>query len=135
MARHTVRAEWLGRMRFQLCDRAGFPVMMSQPEGVKGSDLLPMSLIGCAAWDVMDILKKQRQQITALEVSADSEREEEAPWRFKKICLRYKISGHDINQNAVQRAVALTEGKYCSIYATLRAAIELVSEVEILEFL
>jgi len=52
---------------------------MTQPMGVNGSNLLPLSLIGCAAWDVMDILKKQRRQITALEVSADNEREEEAP--------------------------------------------------------
>ena len=132
MAVETVHAHWVEENVFLLRDHFGFPIVMTQPLGVNGTDLLPLSLIGCAAWDVMDILKKQHQQITALEVSADSEREEEAPWRFKKICLRYKISGHDINQDAVRRAVALSEGKYCSIYATLRAAIELESEVEIL---
>jgi putative redox protein len=131
MAVETVHAQWVEDQVFLLRDHFGFPVVMTQPMGVNGADLLPMSLIGCAAWDVMDILKKQRQQITALEVSADSEREEEAPWRFTKIRLRYKISGRDINPDAVQRAVSLSEGKYCSIYATLRAAIELVSEVEI----
>ena len=132
MAIETVHVDWVEEQVFLLRDHFGFPIVMTQPLGVNGADLLPLSLIGCAAWDVMDTLKKQRQQITALEVSAESEREDEAPWRFKKICLRYKISGYEINPDAVRRAVALSEGKYCSIYATLRAAIELVSEVEIL---
>ena len=132
MAVETVHANWIEGKVFLLKDHFGFPIVMTQPNGVNGADLLPLSLIGCAAWDVIDILKKQHQQITALEVTAESEREDEAPWRFKKICLHYKISGLEINLEAVRRAVALTEGKYCSIYATLRAAVELVSEVEIL---
>jgi putative redox protein len=132
MTVETVHVRWIEEKVFLLRDHFGFPIVMTQPFGVIGADLLPLSLIGCAAWDVMDILKKQRQQITSLEVSADSEREAEAPWRFKKICLHYKISGRDISQDAVRRAVALSEGKYCSIYATLRLALELVSEVEIL---
>jgi len=131
MAVETVRAQWVEEKVFLLRDHLDFPVVMTQPAGVLGADLLPMSLAGCAAWDVMDILVKQRQQVTALEVSAVSEREDEAPWRFKKITLRYKITGQKINPEAVRRAVALSEGKYCSIYATLRGALELVSEVEI----
>jgi putative redox protein len=133
MGVETVQAQWVEEKVFLLKDHHGFPIVMTQPNGVLGADLLPLSLIGCAAWDVMDMLKKQRQQVTALQVFADSEREEEAPWRFTRICIRYKISGHDIRPEAVERAVALTEGKYCSIYATLRAAIELVSQVEILQ--
>ena len=131
MAVETVRAQWVEEKTFLLKDHFGFPVVMTQPMGVIGADLLPMSLAGCAAWDVMDILTKQRQQVTALEVTAESVREDEAPWRFKKITLHYKISGQKINPDAVQRAVSLSEGKYCSIYATLRAAVELVSKVEI----
>ena len=130
MAVETVHAQWVEERVFLLKDHFGFPVVMTQPMGVNGADLLPLSLIGCAAWDVMDILQKQRQQVSGLEVSAVSVREDEAPWRFLKITLHYKISGLAINPEAVRRAVSLTEGKYCSVYATLRAAIELVSEVE-----
>jgi putative redox protein len=132
MAVETVHVQWVEQKVFLLRDHLGFPIVMTQPQGVNGADLLPLSLIGCAAWDVLDILEKQHQQITALEVTADSEREDEAPWRFKKICLHYKISGKNVNQDAVRRAIGLSEGKYCSVYATLRAAIELVSEFEIL---
>jgi putative redox protein len=131
MAVETVRAQWVEEKTFLLKDHHDYPVVMTQPMGVIGADLLPMSLAGCAAWDVLDILIKQRQQVTALEVTAESVREDEAPWRFKKITLHYKISGKDINPDAVKRAVSLSEGKYCSIYATLRGAVELVSEVEI----
>jgi putative redox protein len=131
MAVETVRAQWVEDKVFLLRDHLDFPVVMTQPMGVIGADLLPMSLAGCAAWDVMDILVKQRQQVSALEVTAVSEREDEAPWRFTKITLHYKISGQKINPDAVRRAVSLSEGKYCSIYATLRAAVELASEVEV----
>jgi len=133
MAVETVQAQWIEERIFLLKDHFGFPVVMTQPMGVNGADLLPLSLIGCAAWDVMDILAKQRQQVTALTVSAESEREDAAPWRFTKITLHYKISGKDIDPEAVQRAVNLSEGKYCSIYATLRTALELVSTVELLQ--
>ena len=133
MAIETVQAQWIEEHTFLLKDHRGFPVVMTQPMGVIGADLLPMSLIGCAAWDVIDILAKQRQQVTALTVSAESVREDAAPWRFLKITLHYKISGRNIDPQAVRRAVALSEGKYCSIYATLRSALELVSTVELLQ--
>jgi putative redox protein len=101
--------------------------------GVNGADLLPLSLIGCSAWDVLSIMQKQRQQVTRLEVVAASEREDDPPWRFLKIHILYRISGRGLNAKQTRNAIDLTENKYCSIYATLRQAIELVSDFEIIE--
>jgi putative redox protein len=129
----SVRAEWVGEQLFLLQDRNGFPLVMAQPNGVLGADLLPLSLIGCAAWDVVAILRKQRLALTLCEVTAESEREAEPPWRFQSICIRYKLGGRGLDEAKVHKAIALTEEKYCSIYATLRRAIELTHEVEIVE--
>ena len=133
MHTETVRVDWIDRQVFLLQDQSGFPVVMTQPMGVNGADLLPLSLIGCSAWDVLSIMQKQRQQVTRLEVVAESEREDDPPWRFLKIHILYRISGRGLNAKQIRNAIDLTENKYCSVYATLRQAIELVSDFEISE--
>jgi hypothetical protein len=54
----TVHVDWVEEHVFLLRGHFGFPIVMTQPNGANGADLLPLTLIGCAAWDVMDILKK-----------------------------------------------------------------------------
>lgn len=133
MPSETVQVHWIGDQQFLLQDRHGFPIVMTQPGGVNGADLLPLSLIGCSAWDVLGILRKQRQQITGLQVVATSLREDEPPWRFRKIHVLYRFSGHHLNPEQVQRAIELSETKYCSIYVTLQDAVQIKSEYVIVE--
>ena len=104
---------------------------MTQPMGVNGADLLPLSLIGCAAWDLIAILMKQRQKVSRLKVIAESERDMEPPWRYRKIHVRYILTGSRLDPTKVQRAIELSETKYCSIHATLRPVVELSSDFEI----
>src|SRR4030043_1841070 len=132
MATEKVTAEWQHDQVFMLRDQHGFPIVMAQPEGVLGADLLPLSLIGCAIWDVTSILRKQQQDVKRIEVEAHSERDEEPPWRFRKIRVLYRIWGDGVKPAAVERAIRLTEDKYCSIYVTLKSAVEIISEYEIL---
>jgi putative redox protein len=133
MPTETVHAEWIDNQRFLLRDRFDFPIVMAQPDGVSGSDLLPMSLIGCASWEVIAILRKQRQQVTGLQVAAESEREEAPPRRFRRIRITYRLTGRHLDPQRVKRAIELTEQKYCSIFATLSRAVEILSEYEIFE--
>jgi putative redox protein len=127
-----VTAEWVRDQVFLLRDRHGFPIVMGQPEGVIAADLLPLSLIGCAMWDVTSILRKQKQDIRHIEVEANSERDDEPPWCFQRIHVLYRIWGEGVKPAAVERAIRLTEEKYCSIYATLKPAVEIVSKYEIM---
>jgi len=131
MSTETVHAEWVRDEVFLLKDHFDFPLVMTQPQGVNGADLLPLSLIGCAGWDVIAILKKQRQQVTCLEVSAESQRDEAPPWRFRRILIHYRLRGRNLVPERVKRAIDLAETKYCSVYATLRDAVEIQSEFEI----
>lgn len=133
MAAETVYVEWIRDEVFLLRDRNNFPIVMTQPWGVNGADLLPLSLIGCALWDIVAILRKQRQVVTAASGWAECEREADPPWRYTRILLHYRFTGENLKRDQLLRAIALSEEKYCSIYATLRAAVELLSEFEIME--
>ena len=132
MPTEKVTVEWLKDQVFMLRDHQGYPIVMAQPEGVLGADLLPLSLIGCAGWDVMNILRKQRQDVRRFEVEAESERDSDPPWVFRSIHVRYKLWGSRLEGDAIERAIRLTEDKYCSIYVTLKYAIKITSEYVIL---
>lgn len=127
----TVRAEWVRDNVFVLYDRFGFPVVMTQPMGVNGADLMPLSVIGCAAWDVMSIVRKQREPVSGLRVVAESERDAEAPWLFRRLRVHYQFTGTGLNPERLQRAITLSESKYCSTFGTLQQAVEISSEFTI----
>ena len=133
MSTETVRVDWIRDQIFILKDHLDFPIVMTQPQGVKGSDLLPLSIIGCTVWDVVGILQKQRQQITGIQVTAESTQDDDPPWRFRKIRIRYQIGGRGLDEEGVRRAIALSEEKYCSTLATLREAVDISSEYVIVQ--
>ena len=133
MPTEKVSVEWLGEREFRLQDRDGYAIRMARPDGVNGADLLPLSLIGCAAWDVLAILVKQRQEVRSFSVEASSQRDDEAPWRFRRILITYRIAGRKLQEPSIRRAFALTEAKYCSVFATLKDAVELTSAFELTE--
>ena|SRR5215216_840239 len=133
MVFETVTLDWVHERQFIMHDRAGFPIVMDHPNGVNASDLLPLSLIGCSSYDVVAILEKQRQQVTDLAVSAESTRDPDPPWIFRKIRVHYKVSGQGLDEEKVARAIELAEEKYCGVFATLRKAVEITSDFEIIE--
>lgn len=133
MPLETVNLNWVDSRQFILRDRNGFPIVMDQPNGVNAADLLPLSLIGCSSYDVVAILEKQRQKITDLSVSAESRRDPDPPWAFRSIHVHYIVSGHELDPGKVARAIQLAEEKYCGVFSTLRQAVKITSDFEIVE--
>ncbi len=133
MISETVNAEWVRDRVFLLRDRRDFPVVMTQPMGVSGADLLPMSLLGCVMWDAVSILEKKRQKLTELRASAESVRDPDPPWVFREIHLRFFFVGVGLDAKQVKKALELSQEKYCSIYATLRQSVKITHDFEILE--
>lgn len=133
MASETVRIDWIQDRLFLMRDRFDFPIVMTQPSGVNAADLLPLSVIGCSIWDIASILQKQRQPLTGIRVTAESVREEEPPWRFKKIHIHYTFTGVNLDEDKIKRAIELTEEKYCATYATLREVVRLTSDYEVVK--
>lgn len=100
-------------------------------KGIKPSDLLVMALCSCSAYDVVMILKRQRQALTGLYITADANQASEAPYQFTDIHLHYVVSGQDLDPAKVERAIALSEEKYCSVAATIRGVTKLSHSFEV----
>lgn len=92
-----------------------------------------MSLIGCSSHDVVEILKKQRQELSQLKVSAEAVQDDDPPWKFRKISIRFQVIGKGIDPEKVRKAIELSEEKYCSVYVTLKDVVEITNEFEVLE--
>ena len=99
-------------------------------KGVKPSDLLVMALCSCSAYDVVTILRRQRQELTGLAITADAQQASEPPYAFTTIHLHYVATGRDLDANKVARAIALSEEKYCSVAATIRGVAEITHSFE-----
>lgn len=133
MASKTVYLNWDTDNWFTVRDRDGRQIPINKGRGIGASDLLPMSLIGCSAYDVVEILEKQRQELIQLNVTAEAQQDEDPPWKFRRIHIRYQAVGKGLNMEKLAKAVQLSEEKYCAVYATLRDVVEITHEIEVLE--
>jgi len=133
MATKNVFLNWDPEENFILMDNDDHRVVMKKPKGVSASDLLPMALIGCASHDVVEILTKQRQNLQQLKVSAEAVQDDDPPWRFRRIHIHYQAVGKGIDPEKLRKAILLSEEKYCSVYATLKDAIEITHDSEVAE--
>ena len=98
------------------------PKVGGDNDGFRPSELVLVGLAGCTAMDVISILEKKRQTITAFEVRAHGERAPTDPKKFTSFVVEYLVTGKGVDADAVQRAVELSETKYCTVMATLRPA-------------
>ena len=98
----------------------------------------PMELMlagagGCTAFDVVLILQRSRQNISACEVSLQAERAETGPKVFTKINLHFTVKGKDLDPSKVERAINLSHDKYCSATAMLGKTAEITHSFEIVQ--
>jgi putative redox protein len=98
--------------------------------GVKPSDLLLMAVASCSAYDIVEILAKQRAPLRDLKVICRGDQMSEPPYTFTRIHVRYEVFG-DIEPDKLARAISLSEDKYCSVVATLRPGTSFSNEFEI----
>jgi putative redox protein len=137
-----VKVSWNGPsgMSFRAQTGSGHMVAMDgAPEG-GGHNLAPrpmeMVLIGtggCAAYDVVLILKRGREDVRGCEVTLQAERAEVDPKVFTKINFHFVVTGRNLKPAAVERAVQLSHDKYCSASAMLAKTAEMTHSIEIVE--
>jgi len=96
-------------------------------------ELLLIALGSCTAVDVIGILQKKREQVTDYRVEVRGERQLEHPRSFKRMEVKHIITGKSVAARSVAQAIELSETKYCSVAATLRPTVEIVSSFEIIE--
>lgn len=131
---------WLEKAQMQGESGSGHSVTVDGPESIGGQnkgmrpmELMLMSVGACSTVDVISILQKARQNVTDCKVEVDGDRVDAVPAVFERIHLNFKVSGNDLDENKVKRAVALSAEKYCSASIMLmNAGVEMSHSVEIL---
>lgn len=113
--------KWVDNAMFLGESGSGHSVVMDGPEdhggrnmGVRPMEMLLLGLGGCTSFDVMSILAKQRQNVVDCVADIEAERADTVPSVFTKIHVNFKVSGRNLKESLVERAVALSAEKYCS---------------------
>jgi putative redox protein len=132
--------KWRGEASFMGESGSGHMVLMDGPpesggrnRGPRPMEMLLMGTGGCAAFDVVLILKKGRQDISDCEVRIEAERAEREPKVFTRIHFHFTLTGKKLNPQQVERAISLSAEKYCSASIMLAKTAELTHDFEIVE--
>jgi len=136
----TVHVRWLGRRQFAGWDQAGHGIVMDTlPEyggeatGMRPVELVLYGLAGCTAMDVVSILEKKRLDVRGVEVvAAGVQREDDFPHYYETIDLEYIVTGVDVPDEAVARAIELSETKYCSVKGAFGPQVKVTTRFRVL---
>lgn len=136
----TVNVTWQGGFEFLSRDAYGNTITVNVPQskgekflGFMPGDMMMTSLVGCSGVDVVEILRKQRQDIRSIEITATGVQQPNPPWTWEEVRLEYVVTGKNISETAVERAIRLSETKYCSVGATLAGRARISSTFKILQ--
>jgi putative redox protein len=117
---------WNQGMSFTGSAESGFKVLLDggtdlgdNNEGFRPLELMAISLAGCTAMDVISILEKKQQAVTAFEVKVQAERADQHPKIFTRVVITYMVTGHAVDESAVARSIELSATKYCPAQAML----------------
>lgn len=132
------RVQWLDNAMFVGQSGSGHSVVMDGPPenggqnlGIRPMEMLLIGMGGCAAFDVVHILKKSRQNVTDCIADISAERVTEEPKVFSKIHIHFTIEGEQLKEKQVQRAVELSAEKYCSASIMLGKTAQITHDYEI----
>jgi putative redox protein len=128
----TATVKWTDGLQFVGESGTGHAVVMDagievggKNTGMRPMEILLVGLGGCSGMDIASILQKKRQQVISIDAKVRGDMAEEYPKKFTKIVIEYTVTGKDLSDDAVKRAVDLSMSKYCSVKATLDTAAEI----------
>ena len=131
---------WLENVAFEAKSESGHQIVMDgsaeyggENRGPRPMELILMGLGGCASFDIVTILKKSRQDVTDVICHLQAERANTIPAVFTKIHLHFVITGHEVKEKQVAKAVELSAEKYCSASKMLAdGGVEITHDFEII---
>ncbi len=137
--KETVNTRWLSDMAFE-SEINGHKIIIDADPMVGGQNMGPrpkpfmlLALGGCTAMDVISILKKMRVEIDSFNVRVEGDLTEEHPKHFIKMHVIYEFTGKDLPMDKLQKAVSLSEERYCGVSASYRKAMKMTSEIKIIK--
>jgi putative redox protein len=135
MAKTKIHGNLKGNMGFEM-SLDGHRLITDASEEIGGNNLGPRpkqlllaGLIGCTGIDVMSILKKMRIEIDDCSIEVEAENTEEHPKVYENIHLVYRFKGKDLPKNSIEKAVTLSQNKYCGVSAMLKKATPITYEI------
>lgn len=133
----SVNISWLGKMAFET-EMDGHKLTLDAHEKVGGENKGPrpkpfmlLALAGCTAMDVISILKKMRVDVTDFDVTVEADSTEEHPKHYNKMHVIYEFWGDNLPQSKIEKAVNLSEERYCGVSVVYRKAMDVTTEVKI----
>jgi putative redox protein len=133
-----VSVKWIDGVSFVGESESGHAIVMDgAPEnggrniGMRPMEMLLVGMGGCTSFDVVAILKKARQPITTCVAEIDATRADEIPKVFTKIHVHFVVTGDNLNEVQVERAVKLSAEKYCSASIMLSKSVEITHDFEV----
>lgn len=137
--KRSIELNWLEDLVFEV-DTEGHKIMIDadmensgKPKGMRPKPLMMVSLAGCTAIDVVDILNKMRVNIKGLSIKVDGDIRDEMPKDFLSMHITYIFKGSNLPLEKLERAVELSKDKYCGVSATLAKAIDLTYEIQVID--
>lgn len=131
----TASVKWIGEQKFVATSPSGHALAIDSDRASNQApgpmEMLLMALGACTATDVVLILQKKREKLQSLEVICSGERAGEPPTVWKSLEVLYRLRGQ-LDEQAVKRAIELSEEKYCSVAAMLKKTATLTWRYEIL---
>jgi putative redox protein len=131
----TAKVQWIGEQKFVATSPSGHALAMdsdrSSNTGPGPMELLLMALGACTATDIVIIMEKKRQKLESLDVICSGQRATDYPQVWSKLEILFRLRGK-LEESAVERAIQLSEEKYCSVAATLKKSADLTWRYEIL---
>jgi len=135
-----VTVNWQDNMAFIGKSVSGFDVLMDSDtavggdnSGIRPMEMIALGLAGCTAMDVISILRKKREEVTHFEVKVNAPRSHEHPKVFTSAVITYVVTGKDVTESAVLRAIELSSSKYCPAQTMLGQAFPINLHYEIYE--
>lgn len=128
--------KWVDGDTFIGLSHSGHNVVFDTGSDSKAPSPMEMVLMSagcCSSVDVVSILKKAKQDVHNVEVKLSAERAETAPRVFTKINLHFVVTGKDVSEKHVARAISLSAEKYCSVALMLEKAVEITHSHEVVE--
>ncbi len=129
-----VKLEWLRSRMFIGTDHLGNSTAIGylreddpEGQGINPSDMLLLAAASCSAYDVVQILEKGKEPLEDLKVDVSAEQSQEPPYQYISLHFSYRVSG-DVDPAKVERAMKLSEEKYCSVLATLKPGLTFTSD-------
>lgn len=130
-----IQLTWVEGQRYLGVDSTNHSVVLSGGDdvGVRPSEALLLALAGCSAYDVVEIIRKQRAELRRLRVVVTGEQAPDPPWPYRRIHLRYEVVAAGSTVERVTRAADLALNTYCSVRASLSPEIDVTFEVALLD--